>query len=446
MIKQPTLINTNPNIFRFKEFYYIPSQGLMFAKDISRKKIKSIKNHFKVNNVRSKSMVDLEKTYPTEIGINLTNSCNLRCVYCFADSNKDRNEVLSDDKIDVIIKMLIRNAKIREMASLDKTMPPISIILSGGGEPTFDFDKFKRFISKVRKHENIFIHLITNGIFTEEKALYIIENINSVNFSFDGTPMLQNAQRPTANGSESFDIIYRSIKLFDKYEKPYSIRTTVSQDNYKYLNEMCEYIFSNFTSIQGWLLESIFEGGRANKLAIDNKSNFSSYFDRICEYVNEHYPDKSVMNTEFTYMLKDNFCSASNGSNFWVDAFGDVVECNSLENKNVFQIGHVSENDVVLTGSDSSDYNNYLERMLKMCENCFVFNICSGGCPDKMIRNEKGKFIDKYKQAKCNYIKEYWKNKLNNVYKNKETSDIKLDLFNNLEGVDLYKIKLRGNK
>ena len=53
-------------------------------------------------------------------------------------------------------------------------------------------------------------------MFSAKTAKFIINNVDSINFSFDGTPFLQNKQRPTSKGNGSFDVIYKNIKLFDE--------------------------------------------------------------------------------------------------------------------------------------------------------------------------------------------------------------------------------------
>ena len=437
-MKEPVLINNNPNIYKFKDFYYIPSVGYIYEKELSVKHFERLKHK------DESKTINFNKIYPTTIGLNITNACNLRCIYCYSETSDEKKETLSDEIIDTIVSMLMKNAIIRKMASSEKKLPKTFVILSGGGEPTYYTEKFKTLVKRIKAIENSKIHLVTNGMFSAKTAKFIINNVDSINFSFDGTPFLQNKQRPTSKGNGSFDVIYKNIKLFDEQKKEYSIRTTISEENFCYIEEMSQLIFNNFKYIKSWQIESVFKSGRACNLCINQQANFSSEFDKICEYVYSNHPQKMIFNTEFSYILKDNYCAASNGTNFWIDAYGDIVECSSVEKKDVFKIGRIDKKEIIIQGNNHKEFTEYRERMLKMCKDCFIFNICAGGCPEKMLRDKHGEFINQERSAKCLYMKSYWKNKIEMVFKKKQISDIRLELHETIEGTPIYKIVQKG--
>ena len=76
--------------------------------------------------------INFNKIYPTTIGLNITNACNLRCIYCYSETSDEKKETLSDEIIDTIVSMLMKNAIIRKMASSEKKLPETFVILSGG--------------------------------------------------------------------------------------------------------------------------------------------------------------------------------------------------------------------------------------------------------------------------------------------------------------------------
>ena len=62
--------------------------------------------------------------------------------------------------------------------------------------------------------------------------------------------------------------------------------------------------------------------------------------------------------------------------------------------KDVFKIGRIDKKEIIIQGNNHKEFTEYRERMLKMCKDCFIFNICAGGCPEKMLRDKHGEFIN----------------------------------------------------
>ena len=130
-MKEPVLINNNPNIYKFKDFYYIPSVGYIYEKELSVKHFERLKHK------DESKTINFNKIYPTTIGLNITNACNLRCIYCYSETSDEKKETLSDEIIDTIVSMLMKNAIIRKMASSEKKLPRNLCYSLRRGEPTY---------------------------------------------------------------------------------------------------------------------------------------------------------------------------------------------------------------------------------------------------------------------------------------------------------------------
>lgn len=64
----------------------------------------------------------------------------------------------------------------------------IKVTLTGGGEPTFNWNNFTYFVEQLKKEatENnidVEVYLITNGVLSKKKLEYICENIDSIQIS-----------------------------------------------------------------------------------------------------------------------------------------------------------------------------------------------------------------------------------------------------------------------
>ena len=118
--------------------------------------------------------------------------------------------------------------------SVDQKTGMIHVGYHGGGEPTVNWKvltgSYDYAIRKCKKN-NLSLHssICTNGIISKEKALWIIKNIQDVAISMDGTPELQNKQRPMQNGKNSFEAVASTIDFFNENKKVYNIRLTATE-------------------------------------------------------------------------------------------------------------------------------------------------------------------------------------------------------------------------
>ncbi len=139
-------------------------------------------------------------SHPTSAVISLTDSCNLKCPYCFV---KQKDKKSSFDIVDQAIKWLLENCKINNYA----TKPFITLF---GGEPLLCFDEI--IVPIVEKYFNdCMFSITTNGVLLNEDTIdflykYHVEPL----LSFDGVPQVQNKQRPGQNFN-SFNIIRNNI-------------------------------------------------------------------------------------------------------------------------------------------------------------------------------------------------------------------------------------------
>jgi len=74
-MKEPVLINNNPNIYKFKDFYYIPSVGYIYEKELSVKHFERLKHkdESKTINFKKGDSVQVNPEYYDDIKKNLVN-------------------------------------------------------------------------------------------------------------------------------------------------------------------------------------------------------------------------------------------------------------------------------------------------------------------------------------------------------------------------------------
>lgn len=392
-------------------------------------------------------LLDFNKTYPTSGGVILTNQCQLKCKYCYYESGEKDNTSLTKKNIDTIISYFIKNGKIRRLVSNSDFK--IGIQLSGGGEPTCRWDLFKYFVDKfksecTRHGFDYYIELSTNGILSDEQIDYIAENIDSITVSFDGLKEIQNEQRPFSSGSKnSFDIVQNTISQLDKKEGiKYAIRTTLLNKYVNRMQEIAEYIYTNFNNFNVWTVEEVNYIGRAKNDYKENRISYLNNYIKTKEWTLKNYRYKGRMLSDklLTQPIRC-YCSTSLGLNPWFDAYGDIVPC--VENKKEKILYGKLINDQIKLFENSDEYHKKQRDIVrKNCSSCYAYLYCDGGCPINMYRNEDGTFLHIYGQDICNMIRLFWKTALNNLANGKRfldiipTEKIKLDY---CEDIEIYR-------
>jgi len=139
----------------------------------------------------------------------LTQSCNLRCVYCYGAGGEyghkgDMEEKTAFQAVDWLIEQSRKVKKIH--------------IGFFGGEPFLNFPLMQKIVDYGRKrfHEvdkKVEFHATTNGTLLDEKQINFIQDQDiTVMISFDGPAEIQDAQRPFVGGKGSYNVIVPKIK------------------------------------------------------------------------------------------------------------------------------------------------------------------------------------------------------------------------------------------
>ncbi|MFC1801413.1 radical SAM protein [Nanoarchaeota archaeon] len=188
----------------------------------------------------------------------VTTRCNLACTYCVNDSDK----VAEHQDID------LEFAK----KGLDDFFGKREDLFGAGnnrirfyavGEPTTRIDLVKSITEYAQKLKgnNLSVELQTNGCFSEETAEWIRDNVDEVWISLDGSPEVQNKNRPRRNGQPTSSIIERNIETL--LENTFvGVRATITPENVGKQKEMIDYFHS--LGIHWVYAEPMFESVKQN--------------------------------------------------------------------------------------------------------------------------------------------------------------------------------------
>lgn len=171
------------------------------------------------------------------LSIYISSICNLRCTYCALSSGR-----LNIDKEDLVIDLPFAYKGIDDFF---RDFPSRGVRFYSSGEVTTQMDTFKKITEYIKgKNEpNTYLELQTNGFFSDETSNWIENNMDFVWISFDGLPVYQDKNRPTANGRKTSDVVVNNIKKFsDSNIIDIGIRVTLTPEMLDHQIEIIDYL------------------------------------------------------------------------------------------------------------------------------------------------------------------------------------------------------------
>lgn len=186
---------------------------------------------------------------PINIGLNITNKCNLRCKHCFAYPMRNNKDLTTEKLLD-IIRQIIKLKVLR--------------IAVAGGEPLMRKDFFK--VLKALSKSKSIITLNTNATLITDSMAKRLSGfpIKGYLVSLDGSrPRIHDKVR----GKGSFNKAVRGINNLLRYKLPVIISTTVTKINYKDLYKIA--LLAERLGVQKVKFDEVFCVGNAACLSKD---------------------------------------------------------------------------------------------------------------------------------------------------------------------------------
>lgn len=193
----------------------------------------------------------------------LTNRCNLRCVYCYAEAG---------DRPERRMSWPIARAALDRVAAEARLQPArrMTLAFHGGGEPTLNWPVLERAVRHAEdaaRREGLHLQVCGafNGYWSPARLEFIRTHFTELSLSVDGLPELQDRQRPTRGGRPSAGVVERTLRSFDAAGFPYGLRLTVTAEGAGRLHESVAYLCEHFRphTIQ---VEPVFAEGRGAAL------------------------------------------------------------------------------------------------------------------------------------------------------------------------------------
>lgn len=396
----------NPHCSETCPSYKDCKQGdrVIYVDDFACRRVQHFKRmaeYAKGGKMTDKEYQEIRAKFPIhDAVINLTDSCNLRCPYCFTEHNT-RHMDLGTAKAAV-------NFVIREIERVGQSNAPRPGIAFFGGEPMLRYNDIIVPLltwmeeSGLQEKYNFTWSMTTNGtLFTEENIKFLYDHNVGILLSIDGAKETQDDQRPGANGASSFDMI--NIPLILRYYPKVTFRSAVEPRNAGKILE--NYLFarnSGFTHYfitpnhyAKWSMEDLNIAltqlaAVAQVMYNDIKNGvIPCYWDEFITDIQNVF--QKPENTEISF----NHCGIGTNS-VGIGVNGELNGCqehNTYTEHDIFYIGDI------FTGIDPVRHKRLLENFKsskhpvcvenpELCKTCNFYDSCAGHfCPSHNMGN-----------------------------------------------------------
>ncbi|KKQ11713.1 MAG: radical SAM protein [Candidatus Babeliales bacterium] len=320
----------------------------------------------------------------------VTNNCNLRCSYCFADGGSygQTRGYMEEKTIEQMLSLLNK-----DFSDVDEFR-----ILFFGGEPCL-YPKVMEMTAlaakDILKGKKLILSGTTNGTILPEKLQSFLEE-NNVKFavSLDGQKCVQNCLRKTATGIGSYDLVRKNLKNFKLISKKLPILVTVTPKNmeltktYLHLKELgASYI--RFTPATLPSDSSLCFTDNDIAFLKNELTNLADIY--LKDLLTEEHPVEiesfSIIKSIFHNQKRRTYCGLGDGI-IAVTPQGDLYPCPHFIGEKRHCLGNVHST------FDKEAFKNYFhENQLgkkPTCNACPVKNLCGGECYNYLDNRDKG--------------------------------------------------------
>lgn len=347
------------------------------------------------NSIEPFSIQANKKSSFFHLALGLTQDCTLGCLYCHAEAGKRKEMTI--ELIDSSLKHAFNIAN-------NENLKKVNISFAVGGEPTTNWKLFTSCIRLIKEYENTYsiptnLSMTTNGFYGNKKREFVARYFDNILLSLDGTPIIQNTQRPTKSGKSSYDIVEETAEYYIENVKSFAIRSTVSNISVAKMPEIVKYFVEVFGINYHIVFEPLVPVGRA----IENyKTVYEPLQDDFIKYyiLAKEFGKKLGIEVRTSaanqQRLVTGFCGAMTIPSFTVTTDGIITTCERDSDGDNYWYGKYSNlKKVFEMNNDRIDYNKALVEIPEKCNDCFCKWHCAGDCPDLRMMGYNRCFVNK---------------------------------------------------
>lgn len=305
-----------------------------------------------------------------------TMNCNFACPYCYEEGR--RYNSMSDKTISNVVEFINNNMQGRQHLS----------IAWYGGEPLLGIDSIENITNKLLKNQDKYSYsanMVSNGYLLDRKMAERLHSlkVKSVQITIDGPKEIHDKRRVLRSGKGSFDRILANIQqAYDLLQ--ITIRVNVDKDNVQEVDKLLDcldkYSLQKKVSLYIAPIDNINDTCNAEKC-------FTSQ-----EFAQEQMKFYSRNHDRGYFFVKipttnPGICGAVSASSFIIDPLGDLYKCWDDIGDTKEKVGNINE--PIHYNKNLVKWLNYNCQTDNNCKTCKVLPICMGGCPNRVVKENK---------------------------------------------------------
>jgi uncharacterized protein len=329
----------------------------------------------------------------TNLDFDVTENCNLGCLYCF--KGEMYTQTMSIETMKRALDWLLTASGSAKTVNCNFM----------GGEPTMRFKQIKEFVPWARQRGARFGKFVTFSmttnltLFTDEIRSFIDQYGFGILMSIDGSPAVQDASRPAKNGKAYSAVIEHWAKSMLTTRPRSTARATLHPKFVGTLSESAKYLHSigfqvmavsaseyaswndehfaeleiQLDAIVDYVVQVYSAGGRFNI------SSFEYYMNKLIRHRKNGTPEKIV--------TKRQPCGAGRGY-MMVDYTGDIWPCHRFDGADQaagadgqFRLGNIFEDGFHHDLQRAFIEFDHLSIHKESCTTCPANEVCGGYCP-----------------------------------------------------------------
>jgi uncharacterized protein len=315
--------------------------------------------------------------------LHVSNDCNMRCDYCFAESYVAKSAHMSAEVGKRAVDLLIKESGTRKNLEIDFF----------GGEPLLNLGAVKEIVSYAKEAgraagKEFLFTLTTNALnLTDETADYLNKEMDNVVLSLDGREKTNNSCRRSVNGKPVYDILLKNILNFRKKrgDKNYYVRGTITAKNQ---NDFSKDVFclADLGLDQLSLEPVVLEDNHPLAIKKEHLNYMFLEYERLALVMLERKKGGKGFNFfHFMIDLKHGPClnkrltGCGAGTEYMaVSPSGNLYPCHRFLDNNDYLIGNVKSG--ITHQSVREKFANLTVLTKPHCQNCHAKYYCGGGC------------------------------------------------------------------
>ena len=345
------------------ELLNLQNQGLLFEKD----------------DYVNPNMAVIRNAPVKALCLNVSHDCNLRCKYCFASTGDFGmgRKTMTLETAKKAIDFVVKRSGVRRNIEVDFF----------GGEPLMAMDTVKETVKYARGLEkeagkNFRFTITTNDVLlNDENIEYINEEMDNCVLSLDGRREVNDAHRPTAKGTGSYDVIVPKFKkLIDsRGDKDYYLRGTFTRDNLDFAEDVMHLAeLGESVSVE----PAVGKVGDPFAVREEDLPKVRAEYDKLARELLKN-PDVNFFH--FNVDLAQGPCvikrmrGCGAGCEYvCITPDGDIYPCHQFVGNEDFKMGNVYDDTFDMDMASRFAGMNIYTR--KECGDCWAKFYCSGGC------------------------------------------------------------------